>query len=132
MAVRWTPVAAVLLLLAAGAGAMAVAARQRSRGAGEPSPGGPSPVAGTRPAAGVAAGPADLFVDVTAASGIDFVHRIADGRMDSVVEATGTEPPTLKASEPAEPRALDRVWLAAEPVRLLEVVTVRVSDPFAI
>jgi hypothetical protein len=38
----------------------------------------------------VRAGPGDLFVDVTAASGIDFVHRVADGRMDSVVEATGT------------------------------------------
>ena len=50
----------------------------------------------------------------------------------AVLAPMGTEPPTLKASEPADPRAFDKVWLAAEPVRLFEVVTTRVSVPLAI
>ncbi len=33
--------------------------------------------------------PAGLFRDVTLGSGIDFVHRLADGHMDNVVEAVG-------------------------------------------
>jgi hypothetical protein len=37
----------------------------------------------------VAAGPGDLFEDVTAKSGIDFVHQLASGKLTNIVEAVG-------------------------------------------
>jgi hypothetical protein len=37
----------------------------------------------------VAAGPDDLFEDVTAKSGIDFVHQLASGKLTNIVESVG-------------------------------------------
>jgi hypothetical protein len=37
----------------------------------------------------VAAGPGDLFEDVTAKSGIDFVHQLASGKLTNIVESVG-------------------------------------------
>jgi len=70
--------AVVALLLAAAAGLLAASVGRRA-----PVPAGP----GAAPR--VVAGAGDLFVDGTAEAGIDFVHRVADGHMDNVVEAAG-------------------------------------------
>jgi enediyne biosynthesis protein E4 len=78
------------ILLLAGGVALAAAAALRSR-APRTEGGGAGPVpAGAPPSAVRArAGAAGLFEDVTDGSGIDFVHRLGDGRMDNVVEAAG-------------------------------------------
>lgn len=41
------------------------------------------------PSPPVAAGPDDLFEDVTAKSGIDFVHQLASGKLTNIVESVG-------------------------------------------
>ncbi len=81
--------------LVASAAALAVAAASTSacgRAPDTPAPAKPRPAAfswppGVTPT--IAAAPDDLFEDVTEKAGIRFVHRVADGRMDDLIEAVG-------------------------------------------
>ncbi len=81
MAPRVLRIAFPVLCLAAVGGILLVPALRRDRSGGGAAA--PSPIQR------VPADPGDLFVDVTADCGIDFVHRVADGHMDNVVEAAG-------------------------------------------
>ena len=84
MSFRFLP--ALVILGAAAAIFAGLSALSRGRGsAPEPPPPAAAATGTVAPASS-----ADLFVDAGAASGIGFVHRLGDGRMDSVVEAAGS------------------------------------------
>ena len=66
------------------ASALAMAAIACGRTPGSPAAGPALPASPP-----VVAGPADLFEDVTAKAGIDFVHQLASGKLTNIVESVG-------------------------------------------
>jgi hypothetical protein len=88
--VNLRPARAVSLAVRALAAALLLLPACGGKGEGPAGPAGPSaPGRPAAPAARQGEG-GGLFADVTAASGIDFVHHLGDAKLDNIVEAVGS------------------------------------------